>query len=1814
MEIISPVANVSSVLVTNSVLYPMHEGTKSPAKIETTVPASPTASMNSSPSCAKATSTLVNTSGPLHSSPSLMSPLNVMAGIPGDPGVDRPPLNYSTQSDHHPEVTECAPQEPTQAVNYSGSETPSSMPVSMHTRIEQRPDANASVSTDNISPTTTSSSNHTDMDKLNLTSNTNRAPEWTQVLQQFASFCYNKSKPTMNFATAVPENAPSPLPKDSSDSVERFQTMLATISQLLLNSPPSMLASKQTPELGPNISHSSHSVAESTTIVSTASSRHGEPKVENNLSGLPITLSSLPVNGVTPNPMQFFIPPTGVPPPSSPLALTASLMAMMAAPKPGNKILSESLSDLNPYLCSSMLPTSASSQSVYSSGNRSLFSTPIMPQPTQMSEMEINDSKFSGFSLPEGRDLLYQLGQRLMAMASAPAVPESCLLKQSDWNTSISTANFITPSDQSPMLHNPMATIMSSSMFSPFPSAAQGFPFSNGPTLASSDKKAGSFTAAMSNVNIDKGTHPLPASGASLSGISMRGNQKYSAYYQHQRKQGFQMNMTQEYGNANSTRRQNATIASSLSNARYSGRRFRSGLTNSALNTLGQMDARAVQRGTGLRGQICAPGANVFANFRGASYKHSLSNPIGTVNSHPSKPSDPLISVNSTVSGAVAGTVSAGNTGVDHISGTTRLRDTAFLCSCGKDFESLYVFTLHMRDTGHKPKSDQSERDIPKLVRGQDMWINSETEQTREILRCMRCHQSFRNLPELTMHMMKTNHYSEIVYNDSGRLVFVNPDEHRHRPSATSMSSNSSPSKLSNYASSHNLGRRGSRASVNPVGNTNASSTWSNGLLSPGSVDSGSTVEKSEPASSSVEEGGRELNSSQESKISAMFDHKEDETWATGDQGKRRKVDSTNVGTNDSLVLNKSEARIPFERPSESPGPPVTRRINNSPLCEASLREVGLVTTECADSSSESRDQKLEGSVLRQIESFVESKLPRGSNGLCGGANNCSTATSQRSSPPFCAIESLSSLPTTNNDHERSPKLTQRKRTHSDASLSQTCSPTPSPVCELDRRTKQLQCDAEQRASISSSPVKVTSTSELSTSLMESPLSSLQKLVETTHKPVPPSSAFSTSNSSTLYVTCNQTMPSTKPVVSGRSGCGGVNSSNRGQYSPGRKTPSGSGNSSGSTGSNFAQLISPTSEHDSLTPALSALYAYVEKSSPCQTHESQMDSRGKEASTTLSRNERTNSLDNNHPSKAHGTQELTANSALQAFYAAAMSSLAAQYLNTPSIGNSRNLTSDDPLYVFRKAAMDFKDALELSAGTTSLAKTDLAESWMKMLQLFGRQPGRQEFSDEPQSSDSSEPAETSISGLCARSSPQQKQHQVYSNKTSENDDTDDYTMDQPLPPCNFNPNSTHSMINMPHVVSNIGVQNLSSTPVNATTNYHTALPGIQTSRYHSVVPMRSVTSCAGSASLMSTMITKKAKCHFCGKPFANKGQVRLHISKNKCPCLLQQSCHVAALAAAFGSESRQHLNPPQTSASAIVGSLSAPTSKFNLSNSVVPGSGVPAMLEKLPTFTSPSYASHPDDSPEVPSALSLLKERFQNFDLLHSTTSSRSSGLNNYDNGLNCLPFPSSFGPLPPRCVATDKMHTTQSFAPFGNQHCGPWQSIHPTSVASVVFSDGSNMSTNQNTAIPNNGSVGNFGIPGDSVAARATASAANASHLAAMALLAQTLVQLTSSQAPRTLAATENVVDTNTNLFSPATLLQRVLPTSISAENTNTFPLVNPMNFDLEAIMNQANIAKQLVAMSWNGQLTSSGLDSDVSNTTSPSVSSRATAPNGFP
>uniref|UniRef100_A0A6A7FUS4 Protein tiptop-like n=2 Tax=Hirondellea gigas TaxID=1518452 RepID=A0A6A7FUS4_9CRUS len=50
-----------------------------------------------------------------------------------------------------------------------------------------------------------------------------------------------------------------------------------------------------------------------------------------------------------------------------------------------------------------------------------------------------------------------------------------------------------------------------------------------------------------------------------------------------------------------------------------------------------------------------------------------------------------------------------------------------------------------------------------KLVRGQDVWLGKGAEQTKQILKCMWCGQSFKSLADMTRHMQQTQHYTNII-------------------------------------------------------------------------------------------------------------------------------------------------------------------------------------------------------------------------------------------------------------------------------------------------------------------------------------------------------------------------------------------------------------------------------------------------------------------------------------------------------------------------------------------------------------------------------------------------------------------------------------------------------------------------------------------------------------------------------------------------------------------------------------------------------------------------------------------------------------------------------------------------------------------------------------------------------------------------------------------------------------------------------------------------------------------------------------------
>ena len=77
---------------------------------------------------------------------------------------------------------------------------------------------------------------------------------------------------------------------------------------------------------------------------------------------------------------------------------------------------------------------------------------------------------------------------------------------------------------------------------------------------------------------------------------------------------------------------------------------------------------------------------------------------------------------------------------------------------------SLPLLSRPLQDS--PPKRDILKEQLPvprKLVRGQDVWLGKGEEQTKNILKCMYCGQSFRSLDSLTVHMQETKHYTKVM-------------------------------------------------------------------------------------------------------------------------------------------------------------------------------------------------------------------------------------------------------------------------------------------------------------------------------------------------------------------------------------------------------------------------------------------------------------------------------------------------------------------------------------------------------------------------------------------------------------------------------------------------------------------------------------------------------------------------------------------------------------------------------------------------------------------------------------------------------------------------------------------------------------------------------------------------------------------------------------------------------------------------------------------------------------------------------------------
>lgn len=90
-------------------------------------------------------------------------------------------------------------------------------------------------------------------------------------------------------------------------------------------------------------------------------------------------------------------------------------------------------------------------------------------------------------------------------------------------------------------------------------------------------------------------------------------------------------------------------------------------------------------------------------------------------------------------------------------------KNESYACSCGAKYSNVAQLVSHLKITNHSAQLSSTHDEVAKLVRGQDIWLSRDTNPANQILKCLRCSLSFETLPDLTAHMMKTNHFTQLL-------------------------------------------------------------------------------------------------------------------------------------------------------------------------------------------------------------------------------------------------------------------------------------------------------------------------------------------------------------------------------------------------------------------------------------------------------------------------------------------------------------------------------------------------------------------------------------------------------------------------------------------------------------------------------------------------------------------------------------------------------------------------------------------------------------------------------------------------------------------------------------------------------------------------------------------------------------------------------------------------------------------------------------------------------------------------------------------
>ena len=96
-------------------------------------------------------------------------------------------------------------------------------------------------------------------------------------------------------------------------------------------------------------------------------------------------------------------------------------------------------------------------------------------------------------------------------------------------------------------------------------------------------------------------------------------------------------------------------------------------------------------------------------------------------------------------------------------------------CSCGERYTNVAQLVSHLKITNHSAQLSTTHDEVAKLVRGQDIWLSRDTNPANQILKCLRCSLSFETLPDLTAHMMKTNHFTQPLSSSSSTTTTATP-------------------------------------------------------------------------------------------------------------------------------------------------------------------------------------------------------------------------------------------------------------------------------------------------------------------------------------------------------------------------------------------------------------------------------------------------------------------------------------------------------------------------------------------------------------------------------------------------------------------------------------------------------------------------------------------------------------------------------------------------------------------------------------------------------------------------------------------------------------------------------------------------------------------------------------------------------------------------------------------------------------------------------------------------------------------------------